>query len=184
MHADGDLTLYDPDVDVSMSLYYPMIDEGAPAPDIGAGIYFGGYFSRQSRFFTDYFNSRRIYTMLEAGLAINPIENEDVPFITIPFRADFGYRIGIGKSIALIPFIGVGFQITYNDYLSDPSYNAIFEDRAFFGGLVETGLEFRWEFMARSTLRLRLNYGIVFDGRVESGYIPYLLIRFPVPFIP
>ena len=55
--AGADITLYDPDVDVSLSIYHPILNEGDIAPDIRTGLYFGGYFSWKSRFFTDYFNT-------------------------------------------------------------------------------------------------------------------------------
>jgi len=184
LKARADLILYDPEVDVSMSLYRPLFTKGDVAPEIGTGLYFGGYFSRKSRFFTDYFNAERIYTIFETGIAINPIEDEDVSFITIPLHVNFAYRIGLGEKFSLLPFLGTGLQITYNDYLSDPAYNEIFKDRPYAGVLVSTGFELRWRIMKRSTLRLKFDYGIVFDGRLESGYVQYLQLRLPVPFIP
>jgi len=182
--AAADITLYEPDVDVSLSVYHPMISKNDVAPDIRTGIYFGGYFSWKSPFFTDYFNTERIYTIYEAGLALNPIENETALFVTIPLRVRCGYRLGIGQKIALIPLAGTGLHLTYNDSLDDTVYSDIFEDRFYVRGLVSAGLEFRWTIMRGSTLRLKFDYGIVFDNRVESGYTQYLMVRLPLPFIP
>ena len=182
--AGADLTLYDPEVDVSLSVYRPIINRGDIAPDIRTGLYFGGYFSMKSFFFTDYFNTKRIYTIFEGGLALNPIGDETALFITIPLHVSFGYRIGLGKKIALIPFVGTGLNITYNDFLTDPVYNEAFNDRPYAGGVISGGLEFRWAIMRSSVFRLKFDYGIVFDNRVESGYTQYLQIRLPVPFIP
>jgi hypothetical protein len=182
--AAADITLYEPNVDVSLAVYHPMISKEDVAPDIRTGIYFGGYFSWKSPFFTDYFNTKRIYTIYEVGLALNPIENESALFVTIPLRVSFGYRIGLGKKIALIPFAGTGLHLTYNDSLEDAVYSEIFEDRLHVCGLVSAGLELRWAIMRGGIFRLKFDYGIVFDNRVESGYTQYLMVRLPLPFIP
>ena len=179
----ADLILYDPEIDVSMSLYKPLINEGDTAPDISMGIYFGGYMSRKSRFFTDYFNAERIYTIFETGMAINPIRNESSNYVTVPMQVDLAYRIGSGK-FSFLPFLSFGLNFTFNDYLSDPAYNESFKDgpnAAFSAG---AGFELRWAVMKRSRLRLKFDYGILFDGRVESGYMTYMRLRMPIPFIP
>jgi hypothetical protein len=180
----ADIILYDPQVDISMSIYYPLFNEGDIAPNIRPGIYFGGYFSRRSRFFSDYFNSERVYTIFEAGVAVNPIENEDSLFITIPLHVNFAYRIGRGSKFSFLPFVGTGLNITYNDYLSNPQYNEIFRDRPYLGAVLALGFELRWPILKRSALRVKVDYGLVFDGRVTSGYTQFLRIRLPLPFIP
>jgi hypothetical protein len=182
--AGADLTLYDPEVDVSLSIHRPIFNQGDIAPDIRTGLYFGGYFSMKSPFFTDYFNTKRVYTLFEAGLALNPIENESALFITIPLHVSFGYRIGLGPKFALIPFVGTGLHITYNDYLADSDYNEIFKDRPHASGVISGGLELRWTMMKSSVFRVKFDYGIVFENRVESGYTQYLQVRLPIPFIP
>ena len=181
--ATADLVLYDPEIDVSASLYQPMINSGDTAPDIGMGVYFGGYLSRKSRFFTDYFNAERIYTIFEAGFAINPIQDEDSYYVTIPFHVDIAYRIGQGR-FSFLPFVGLGMNLTFNDYLSDPSYNESFKDGPNGAFSVGTGFELRWKVLTYSALRLKFDYGILFDGRVESGYMYYMRLRMPIPFIP
>lgn len=181
--AAADIILYDPEIDVSMSLYKPFINEGDTAPDIGMGVYFGGYLSRKSRFFTDYFNAERIYTIFEGGVAINPIQNEDSNYVTIPLQVDIAYRIGSGK-FSFLPFISVGLNFTFNRYLNDPAYNESFRDGPNGAFSVGTGFELRWTILKYSALRLKFDYGILFDGRVESGYMPYMRLRMPLPFIP
>ena len=181
--ASSNIILYDPEIDVSMSLYQPMINSGDTAPNIGMGVYFGGYLSRKSRFFTDYFNAERIYTIFEAGFAVNPIQDEDSYYVTIPFHVDFAYRIGQGR-FSFLPFVGLGMNVTFNDYLSDPSYNESFKDGPNGAFSVGTGFELRWKILTYSALRLKFDYGILFDGRVESGYMYYMRLRIPIPFIP
>jgi hypothetical protein len=181
--ARGDLVLYDPEIDVSMSLYKPLINEGDRAPDIDMGIYFGGYLSRKSRFFTDYFNAERIYTIFEGGVAINPIKNEDSNYITIPLQVDIAYRFGSGK-FSFLPFISMGLNFTFNRYLNDPAYNESFRDGPNGAFSMGTGFELRRTTVKYSALRLKFDYGILFDGRVESGYMPYMRLRMPLPFIP
>jgi len=181
--ATADLILYDPEIDVSMSLYKPMTNADDTAPDIAMGIYFGGYLSRKSRFFTDYFNADRIYTIFEGGIAINPIQNEDSNYITIPLQVDIAYRIGSGR-FSFLPFVSMGLNFTFNSYLSNPAYNEFFKDGPHAAFSVGTGFELRWTILTYSALRLKFDYGILFDGRVESGYMPYMRLRMPLPFIP
>lgn len=181
--ATADLVLYDPEIDVSMSLYKPMINSDDTAPDIAMGVYFGGYLSRKSRFFTDYFNAERIYTIFEGGIAINPIREEDSNYVTIPLQVDIAYRIGSGR-LSFLPFISLGLNFTFNSYLSDPAYNESFKDGPHAAFSVGTGFELRWTILTYSALRLKFDYGILFDGRVESGYMPYVRLRLPLPFIP
>jgi hypothetical protein len=181
--ASADLILYDPEIDVSISLYKPLINEGDRAPDIEMGVYFGGYLSRKSRFFTDYFNAERIYTIFEGGVAINPIQNEDSNYVTIPLQVDIAYRIGSGK-FSFLPFISMGLNFTFNKYLNDPAYNESFSDGPNLTFSMGTGFELRRTILKYSALRLKFDYGILFDGRVESGYIPYMRLRMPLPFIP
>ena len=181
--AAADLILYDPAIDVSMSLYKPLINESDRAPDIGMGVYFGGYLSRKSRFFTDYFNAERIYTIFEGGVAINPIQNEDSNYITIPLQVAIACRIGSAK-FSFLPFISVGLNFTFNRYLNDPAYNESFRDGPNGAFSMGTGFELRRTILKYSALRLKFDYGILFDGRVESGYMPYMRLRMPLPFIP
>jgi hypothetical protein len=181
--AVADLILYDPEIDVSISLYKPLINEGDTAPDIGMGVYFGGYLSRKSRFFTDYFNAERIYTIIEGGIAINPIQDEDSNYVTVPIHVDIAYRIGSGK-FSFLPFISVGLNFTFNSYLNDPAYNESFRDGPNGAFSVGTGFELRRTILTYSALRLKFDYGFLFDGRVESGYMHYMRLRMPLPFIP
>ena len=181
--AAADLVLYDPEIDVSVSLYRPMINGEDSAPDIGLGVYFGGYLSRKSRFFTDYFNAERIYTIFEGGVAINPIRNEESSYVTVPLHANFAYRIGQGR-FSFLPFISFGLNFTFNSYLSDPAYNEEFKDGPHGAFSVGTGFELRWNILTYSALRVKFDYGILFDGRVESGYMYYMRLRLPFPFIP
>ena len=181
--AAADLILYDPEIDVSISLYKPLINKNDSAPDIDMGVYFGGYLSRKSRFFTDYFNAERIYTIFEGGVAINPIQNEDSNYITIPLQVAIAYRIGSAK-FSFLPFISVGLNFTFNRYLNDPAYNESFRDGPNGVFSMGTGFELRWTMVKYSALRLKFDYGILFDGRVESGYMSYMRLRMPLPFIP
>jgi hypothetical protein len=181
--AWADLVLYDPDIDVSVSVYKPLVNGDDAAPDIAPGVYFGVYLSRKSRFFTDYFNADRIYTIFEGGIAINPIRDEDANYVTVPLHADIAYKIGQGK-FSFLPFISLGLNFTFNGYLSNPEYNENFNDGSHAAFSVGTGFELRWTILTYSALRLKFDYGILFDDRVESGYMYYTRLRLPLPFIP
>jgi hypothetical protein len=180
----ADAILYEPEVDVSMSLYMPIINETDVAPDIRNGLFFGGYFSRKNRFFTDYFNAEKLYSIIETGVALNPIEGESTTFVTIPVHYNVAYQLPLFGKLSFMPFIGTGFHITYNDYLEDSSYRDSFKDHPHINMLLASGFELRWAVLKYGALRLKIDYGLIFDGRVESGYMQYLQIRFPLPLIP
>jgi hypothetical protein len=181
--AWADLVLYDPEIDVSVSLYKPIINSEDAAPDITTGVYFGAYMSRKSRFFTDYFNAERIYTIFEGGIAINPIREEETNYVTVPLHANIAYRIGQGR-FSFLPFISLGLNFTFNGSMNNPAYNENFNEGSHAAFSVGTGFELRWTILTYSALRLKFDYGILFDDRVESGYMYYARLRLPLPFIP
>jgi len=159
VRSRGDIIFYDPDVDISVGLFNYFINADDITPDIKPGIYVGAYLSLKSPFFSDFFNTERLYSIFEAGVALSDIENESASFITIPLHVDLAYRMRIRPKLHLLPFIGTGLHITYN--------------------------ELRWGAYKNTTIKLvKLNYGLIFDGRVQSGYVQYLQLRFPIPFIP
>ena len=78
----------------------------------------------------------------------------------------------------------MGLNFTFNRYLNDPAYNESFRDGPNVAFSMGTGFELRRTILKYSALRLKFDYGILFDGRVESGYMPYMRLRMPLPFIP
>jgi hypothetical protein len=185
VRSRGDIIFYDPDVDISVGLFNYFINADDITPDIKPGIYVGAYLSLKSPFFSDFFNTERLYSIFEAGVALSDIENESASFITIPLHVDLAYRMRIRPKLHLLPFIGTGLHITYNEFLDNPAYSENFKDRPFVSPIIGTGFELRWGAYKNTTIKLvKLNYGLIFDGRVQSGYVQYLQLRFPIPFIP
>lgn len=184
LNLQGDIIFYDPEIDISLGMFNYLFNEDDIVPPIEPGIYFGGYFSLKSRFFSDFFNTEKLYSIFEAGVAISGIENEDVAFITIPLHVDIGYQIRLLKKLYFLPTVGTGLHITYNESLGDPAYSDQFKDEPHLSPIIGTGFELKWAVFKNSSLKVKFNYGLIFDGRVQSGYAQYFQIRFPVPFIP
>ena len=102
----------------------------------------------------------------------------------IPLHYNVAYKLDLFGDFSILPFIGTGFHFTVNDYLNNSSYNQDFEDHPYLNMVLATGFEIRWAVLKYGALRLKMDYGLIFDRRVDSGYMQYLQIRFPIPFIP
>ncbi len=180
--AEGAIVTYDRDIDISMGTYnyfYNKYDREADEgslPDIKTGIYFGAYISSKSRLFTFFFNTRNIYSIYEAGFALNRIGNEKHYILSIPFTYDLAYKIPLFKKAALYPFAGTGF-----DLIRVMDNEKVHWELHY---LLESGLEVKYLIWKDTFLKLRVSYGIMFVNQIESGFMHFLKVRFPVPFIP
>jgi len=178
----ADLSYYDPDFDVSMGLFH-YTSKDIEEADVYPGLYFGGYYSGKSFLLTNYFNTKQLYTIYEAGIVQNGIdipdyENENMEgavITTIPLHADLAFRIRVTRRFFLSPFVGTGIHFVY----CEPA-----EDQFRVHPVLQFGAEFRYRLWSRTSLKLKFDYGYAFDSRYETGFIRYLRVRFPFPFIP
>jgi hypothetical protein len=179
----GAFTDYDPEIDISLGLInymYTPIDLESPTadlPEIGMGLYGGGYLGLKSPLFTFFFNTENIYTTYEAGLAFNRLGAGDL-LISVPLVVDLSYRLSLfrRKKFALQPFAGTGV-----DMIGSNRDNTFVWQIHY---LVNAGLEIRYVAWDNTTLKIKASYGIIFVDDLESGFMHFIKVRFPVPFIP
>jgi hypothetical protein len=150
--------------------------QGHNLPDIKMGIYFGGYMSSKSRLFTFFFNTKNVYSIYEAGVALNSIEEEDYFMLSIPFSFDLAYRIPLGTRLSFYPFAGTGLDFVRIKEGNNTQWQFYY--------LIETGIELKYSVWKNTYLKLRVSYGLMFIDQLESGYMHLLKVRFPVPFLP
>jgi hypothetical protein len=177
------ITDYDPEIDISVGLLnymYTPLDLKSPTanlPELGMGLYAGGYLGLKSPLFTFFFNSQNIRTTYEAGVAFNQIGAGNY-FISIPLIVDLSYRISLfkKKKFALQPFVGSGFDVVRSSENNDSFWQVHY--------LVNAGLEIKYFAWDNTSLKIKASYGIIFVDDLESGFMHFIKVRFPVPFIP
>jgi hypothetical protein len=174
--ASAALSDYDPDIDIAAGTYNYFFNQGDGAPDVHTGIFFSGYMNMKSPLFTFFFNTKKIYTTYEAGLAYNMTGTEGSSIISIPLTFELSYRIPISRRLAVFPLAGAGFDIVDSRYDGRDNWNLYY--------LFDGGLEVKYNIWRDTFLKLKISYGVVFVETVPSGYVHVLKIRFPVPFVP
>jgi hypothetical protein len=184
--ARSDLVFYDPDFDISMGLLTFQNIEGT---DIQPVVYFGGYFSMKNPIFVNSFNVDNIYNIIEAGFGFTDISFDDGSgstqkelLLTVPFFVDFAYRLRLSERFSLFPFVGSGFVLT--DVMERSGVSESSDTKAEINPVIKTGIEFRYLTTRRNALKLKIDYGLLFIEDVPDGYIEFVKIRFPFPFIP
>lgn len=180
--AGGAIFDYSPDIDISMGMYdyfYTPNDleaHGDDLAEIKPGIYFGGYLGLKSPLFTFFFDSSNIYTTYEAGIALNRVGQSNY-YISIPLIVDLGYSFSIfKKKVVIYPFVGTGLNIVKSTYNNETLWQVHI--------LADTGIEIKYLTRENTALKVKVSYGIMFVDEIESGFIQFLKVRFPVPFIP
>ena len=179
----GAFTDYDPEIDISVGFInymYTPIDRESPTadlPELGMGLYGGGYLGLRSPLFTFFFNAKNIYTTYETGIGFNQFGGSGY-LISIPLIADLSYRFSFfkKKNFALQPFVGTGFDLIGSN-VDDKSIWQVHY-------LVNAGLEIRYIAWENTVLKIKASYGIIFVDDLESGFMHFIKIKFPVPFIP
>jgi len=175
--VQANIVLYDPDIDISMGMLYYISAGDDDMPKILPGPYIGGYFSLKSPVFTNYFDIECIYNIVEVGICVNEMGDERDLLLTIPLHIDFAYKIRISEKFSFSPFLGTGFSITYfRGESEDGSFNL--------HPVIKIGLELKYKILQHSSLKMKLDYGLIIDDRAEREYIRFLKLKFPVPFIP
>ena len=179
----GAITDYDPEIDISvgiMNYMYTPRDLASPTadlPELKMGLYGGGYLGLKSPLFTFFFNSKNMYTTYEVGIAVNQTGASNY-FIPFPLIVDLSYRISLfkKKKFALQPFIGSGFDVIRSSENNTTSWQI--------HPLVNVGLEIKYFAWDDTSLKIKASYGILFMDDLESGFLQFIKVRFPVPFIP
>ena len=176
--AFGDILEYDPEVDISLGTFSYLMGNSDNAPDIMTGPYIGGYLSMKSPIFTYFFNSENVYNFFEVGCAVNEVRDQYGSFyiVNIPLSVDFAYRISVFPKFSILPFVGVGMGFSFGTGIDEggpPVYP-----------FVKTGIEIRYMMWKGTHLRMKVDYGLALVNEVETGFIPFLRVRFPIPFIP
>jgi hypothetical protein len=174
--ASAALSDYEPDIDIAAGTYNYFFNPGDGAPDVRTGIFFSGYMNMKSPLFTFFFNTKKIYTTYEAGLAYNMAGSEGYYIISIPLTFELSYRIPISRRLAIFPLAGAGFDLVDTRSDGRDSWNLYY--------LFDGGLEIKYNVWRDTYLKLKISYGVVFVETVPSGYVHVLKIRFPVPFVP
>jgi hypothetical protein len=176
--AHSDILEYDPELDIALGMFDYFTGEGANVPAIKPGPYLGAYLSMKSPIFAYFFDSENIYNIFELGCAVNEINEEFGSFyiVNIPLSVDFAYSLNLFPKFSILPFVGFGFGLNIFSGEHDagiPLYP-----------FIKTGVEIRYLMWKGTHLRFKIDYGIAFVNEAESGFVPFLRVRFPIPFIP
>ena len=179
----GAITDYDPEIDISVGIinymYTPMdlASSTTDLPNLKMGYYGGGYLGLKSPLFTFFFNSENVYTTYEAGVAINQIGDSNY-FISIPVTIDLSYRFSLfkKKKFLLQPFIGSGVDVIRSSKNNTANWQVHY--------LVDAGLEIKYFAWKDTSLKIKASYGVIFVDDLDSGFMHFIKVRFPVPFIP
>jgi len=175
----------DRDVDISIGTFNYFFNpsdraleeaQGRSLPEIQTGLYFGAYMSTKSRLFTFFFNTKNVYSMYEAGVALNMIGDQDSLALSFPLTFDLAYRIPLSKRFALFPFAGTGVNFVRTEEGDEYNWQLYY--------LLEVGSELKYFLWRDTYLKLRITYALMFVDNLESGYMHVIKVRFPVPFIP
>ncbi|UCB46851.1 MAG: hypothetical protein JSV25_05370 [Spirochaetota bacterium] len=176
--ACPDIFEYDPELDVALGMLGYFQGDGENVPSIKPGPYIGAYLSMKSPIFVYFFNSENVYNMFEAGVAVNEIKEQvgSSYIVNIPVSVDFAYSFEAFPKFSILPFVGFGVGLNLSSRGSGESFPLY--------PFVKTGFELRYLLWEDTHLRFKLDYGIAFISEVETGFIPFLKVRFPLPFLP
>ena len=176
--SSAEITSYDPELDIALGTFSYLIEDMPHMPDFRTGPYIGGYLSMKSPIFVTFFDTENVYNFFEAGFAINELVEENGSFymVNIPFSVDFAYRVPLFDRFSILPFIGLGLGLSFGTHEggSGPPIYLFFK----------TGLELRYLLWDGTHMRAKIDYGVALVDEIESGVMPFLRVRFPIPFIP
>lgn len=170
------LSSLNPDYDVAIGSFSYLFNAQDSPPPIKTGLYMGAYMNMKSPFFTFFFNAKNLYSTYEAGIALNRIDVEDFYAISFPLTLDLSYRIPIFRRFAVFPFFGTGLDLLNMRYDREDHLSLYY----FF----DTGLELKYEVWKDTYIKIKATYGIIFVESARSGYVHFIKLRFPLPFIP
>jgi len=173
----GDIISYDPEVDISLGTFSYLTSSESNISYIKTGPYFGGYLSMKSPIFTYFFNSQNIYNIFELGFSVNELvsENQSFYIVSIPFSVDFAYKIQLFPKFSIYPLVGVGFSTTLGGN---------YENQVPIYPFIKTGIEIKFLIWKDTNLKIKVDYGIAFVDIIETGFLQFIKVRFPIPFIP
>jgi len=176
----GDISNYKPEVDISTGIYNFFFNpddklNDQPVPELYTGVYLGGYLNLQSPIFSFFFDTDKIHSIYEAGVALNSINGGSSLAFSIPLIVNLGYMVNITQRFGIIPLLGSGF--IFIDLSREYTFSPIHY-------LLSTGLEIRYRLWDRTYLKLKADLGIIFVSELSSGYTYFLKVRLPLPFIP
>jgi hypothetical protein len=176
--SHADIIAYDPELDIVLGTFSYLTGDGPNMPDFRTGPYFGGYLSMKSPIFVYFFDTENVYNIFEAGFAVNEIVEPDKSYyiINIPVSVDFAYCIPLFSKFSVLPFVGLGLGLsigTAREGEGPPIY-------PFF----KTGVELRYLLWDGTHMRIKIDYGVALVNEIETGAMPFLRVRIPIPFIP
>ncbi|MFW6137643.1 MAG: hypothetical protein ACOC7U_00585 [Spirochaetota bacterium] len=149
--------------------------ENDSLPYKNTGIYIGYYASKKSPFFTDFFNTRRLYHIVEGGVVLHKAETGNSFMLAVPATLELGFRINLSRKLHLYPVAGGGASIFYLTDLS-PQFKLF--------PIITIGLELKYLIWDNTTVKTKVDFGLIFDNTTSSGIIRYIKINLPLPFIP
>lgn len=178
MPAFADILTYDPEIDMVLGTFSFFGGPEKNMPPIKTGPYLGGYLSMKSPIFTYFFNTENVYNFFEVGCSVNEIEEQygSSYIVNVPISVDFAYKIPILPKFSILPFVGFGLGLNFGPRQEGeglPLYP-----------FIKTGIELRYLMWKGTHMRVKVDYGVAFVNEVETGVIPFLRVRFPIPFIP
>ena len=109
---------------------------------------------------------------------MNEIEEEFESFyiINVPVSVDFAYKFELFPKFSILPFVGLGVGLNFSSRGPEEGFPLY--------PFIKTGVELRYLMWEDTHLRFKIDYGIAFVSEDETGFVPFLRVRFPIPFIP
>jgi len=177
--SHADIIAYDPEIDVVLGTFSYLTGDEPNMPNFRTGPYFGGYLSMKSPIFVYFFDTENVYNIFEAGFAVNEIQEPDKSYysVNIPVSVDFAYRIPLFDRFSILPFVGLGLGLSLGTAREEDGPPPLYP---FF----KTGVELRYLLWDGTHMRIKIDYGVALVNELETGVLPFLRVRIPIPFIP
>jgi len=165
---------YNPDIDISLGGYYLIFHDNNNFTISGA--YIGILYLMQSPLLKNLFSTNNFYSIYNLGTVFLGDRGNNRTILLIPLSIDISYKIHIFKNFNLFPFAGWGISIIPINY---PEINK----NAFLS--FNVGLLTRYRLWNSAYLKLQIEFGTIFGRDLgEKGYVNYIRVVCPVPFIP
>ena len=164
---------YNPGVDIDFGNLFLMMRENDSIMPI-PGFYYGGHLIMESPILKNNFDTKNIYTIYNLGLS--GVKGPGSTYVVLlSGMIEMGYNLKVFKKFNMMFFGGWGFNFIPVNYS--------FIKRSLFLTL-NGGIFLRYKLWRDCYLKLKLEAGMLYGSQLDNGYMTYVRIIWPIPFIP